>query len=230
MSFLQISHTLCVATPRLVFFVMKFPSVIFKFARFRVFLTILLFFAVSFYASNAFAWQSDNGDGTFKNPILYADYADPDIIRVSNDFYMVSTTFVDSPGVTVLHSMDMVNWEILSHCATNVDGGNVFNLIGGTAYGSGYWAASIRYRNGTFYVAVQPTFANGRIYYAAGPSGPWSFYELDRNIDDPGLFFDNDGTGYIVFGHGPQSIATLNADCSQIVAVSNDVVDSGGEG
>jgi beta-xylosidase len=65
--------------------------------------------------TRADAWQSDNGDGTFKNPVLYADYPDPDIIRVGRDFYMVSTTFADSPGINVLHSKDLVNWEIIRH-------------------------------------------------------------------------------------------------------------------
>ena len=82
--------------------------------------------------------------------MLYADYPDPDIIRVTNDFYMVSTTFVDSPGINVLHSKDLVNWEIVSHCATNRDGGDAYNLIGGTAFQAGFWASSIRYYNGTF--------------------------------------------------------------------------------
>jgi beta-xylosidase len=71
------------------------------------------------FADSARAWQSDNGDGTFKNPVFYADNADLDIIRVTNDFYMVSTTFVDSPGINVLHSKDLVNWELVSHCAAN---------------------------------------------------------------------------------------------------------------
>jgi endoglucanase len=190
----------------------------------------VLFVLVSLSQQRARAWQSDNGNGTFNNPVLYADYPDPDIIRVNDDFYMVSTTFVDSPGITVLHSKDMVNWEIASHCATNVDGGNAFNLIGGTAYESGFWASSIRHRNGMFYVAVNPTFTNGRIYYATNAAGPWQYHQLNQAIYDPGLFFDTDGTGYIAYGHGPQSIATLNSDCSQIVAVSNNVVNSGGEG
>lgn len=70
-----------------------------------------------FFANSARAWQSDNGDGTFKNPVLYADYHDPDIIRVANDFYMVSTIFVDSPGINVLHSKDLVNWEVVCRLA-----------------------------------------------------------------------------------------------------------------
>jgi beta-xylosidase len=180
---------------------------------------------------SAHAWQSDNGDGTFKNPVLYADYADPDIIRVSNDFYMVSTTFVDSPGVTVLHSRDMVNWEIASHCATNLDGGNTYNLIGGAAYQAGFWASSIRYYNGTFYVLANPTFANSRLYYATNAAGPWQYYQLNQVVYDAGLFFETNGTGYIVFGYSPrQSVATLNANYSQILSVSNNVVNSGGEG
>lgn len=176
------------------------------------------------------AWQSDNGDGTFTNPVLYADYPDPDIIRVGEDFYMVSTTFVDSPGITVLHSQDLVNWRILSHAAEVVDGPDSCSMIGGTAYRGGFWASSIRYYGGTFYIAVQPTFANGRIYYAANPAGPWNYYQLDRNIYDPGLFFDTDGTGYIICGHGPQSIMTLNSACSAVVSQANNVIDSGGEG
>src|SRR5512143_1533161 len=92
-------------------------------------------------ATAAQARQSDNGDGTFTNPPLYADYPDPDIIRVGSDFYMVSTTFVNSPGINVLHSQDLVNWEIVSHVAATLDGGNAYNLIGGTAYRAGLWAS-----------------------------------------------------------------------------------------
>jgi endoglucanase len=186
--------------------------------------------AAGLFTMAAYSWQSDNGNGTFKNPVLYADYADPDIIRVTNDFYMVSTTFVDSPGITVLHSQDLVNWEIASHCATNLDGGNAYNLIGGTAYQSGFWASSIRYYNGTFYVVANPTFANSRIYYATNAAGPWQYYQLNQVTYDPGLFIDANGAGYIVAGHGPQSVFVLNPGFSQIVAVSNNVVNSGGEG
>jgi beta-xylosidase len=181
-------------------------------------------------AHGAYAWQSDNGDGTFTNPVLYADYPDPDIIRVGEDFYMISTTFVNSPGITVLHSQDMVNWDIIGHAASTVDGGNAYNMVGGTAYRGGFWASSIRYHDGTFYIAVQPTFANGRIYYAADPAGPWNYYQLDRNIYDPGLFIDDDDTGYIISGHGPQSVMTLNSTYSAVVSQVNDVINSGGEG
>ncbi len=183
-----------------------------------------------FGLDRAQAWQSDNGDGTFTNPPLYADYPDPDIIRVTNDFYMVSTTFVDTPGINVLHSTDLVNWEIVSHAATNLDGGNRYNMIGGTAYRGGFWASSIRYYNGTFYVVANPTFANSRIYYTTNIAGPWQCYQLNQVTYDPGLLIDTDGKGYIVAGHGPESVFVLNANFSQIVAVSNNVVNATGEG
>jgi beta-xylosidase len=186
---------------------------------------------LSLCRERAVAWVSDNGDGTFKNPVLYADYPDPDIIRVSNDFYMVSTTFADSPGLTLLHSKDLVNWEILSHAATNLDGGSVYNMVGGTAYRAGFWASSLRYYNGTFYLLANPTFANSRIYYATNAAGPWQYYQLNQVTYDPGLFIETNGTGYIVYGYSPaQSVALLNANFSAIVSVSNNVLSSGGEG
>ena len=61
------------------------------------------------------AWTSDNGNGTFTNPVLYGDYPDPDIIRVGRDFYLVTTTFVSVPGIEVLHSRDLINWEIAGY-------------------------------------------------------------------------------------------------------------------
>ncbi len=189
-----------------------------------------LFCVCSGFTPQARAWQSDNGNGTFTNPVLNADYPDPDITRVGNDFYMVSTTFVNSPGIKVLRSSDLVNWELVGHAASTLDGGNLYNMIGGTAYRQGMWASSIRYRNGTFYVAVQPSFSAGRIYYATNPAGPWSYYQLDRGIYDPGLFFDDNGTGYIVCGHGPQSVMQLNANYSAIVSQVDNVINSGGEG
>jgi beta-xylosidase len=179
----------------------------------------------------AYAWQADNGNGMFNNPVLYADYPDPDIIRVTNDFYMVSTTFADSPGINVLHSKDLVNWEIVGHCCTNLDWSPLYNMVGGTAYRQGFWASSIRQYNGTFYVVANPVGANARMYYATNAAGPWQYYELNQGLYDPGFLIDTNGAGYIFYGYSPQqSVAVLNANFSQIVSVSNSVVLSGGEG
>ncbi len=80
---------------------------------------------------NVFAWQSDNGDGTFSNPVLYADFPDPDIIRVDTNFYMVSTTLAGFPGISVFRSQDMVNWEIIFHTATTLNGSGAYNTVDG---------------------------------------------------------------------------------------------------
>jgi beta-xylosidase len=180
---------------------------------------------------NARAWQSDYGDGTYRNPPLYADYPDPDIIRVGDDFYMVSTTFVDSPGINVLRSKDLVNWEIVSHAAADVNGGSKYDLTDGNAYRGGFWAASIRYYQGTFYILDNPTFGNARIYYATNIVGPWQYHQLNRPAYDPGLFIDTDGTGYIICGNTHLSLLTLNSNYSEVVSAKDDLlVHRGSEG
>ena len=146
-----------------------------------------------------FAWQSDNGDGTFTNPPLYADYPDPSMIRVGNDFYFASTTFVDVPGLVILHSQDLVNWEIVSHCISSFPSGSAYDMIGGVKYGDGCFAPGLAYNNGTFYVAVTLNGEATRIYYATNAAGPWSYNQLSAGYFDPCLFFDN-GTPYLVWG------------------------------
>mgnify|MGYP001550248468 FL=1 len=175
---------------------------------------------LSFGISSAVAWQSDNGDGTFTNPPLYADFPDPDIIRVGGDFYFVTTTFVNSPGVTILHSRDLVNWEYISHVVQRLDGNPKYDLTDGGEYRHGFFAASIRHHNGTFYVVVTPVGQNTRVYYSKDIRGPWQYHLLDRAAFDPGLFIDSDGTGYIATSGGWDGHVTLlklNGDFSKIV-------------
>jgi beta-xylosidase len=100
-------------------------------------ISVVFLCVLGFCINHGYAWQSDNDDGTFTNPVFYADYPDPDIIRVGS-VYMVSTTFVDSPGINVLHSQDLVDWEIISHTSSTLDGGNAHNMVNGqTAYRAG---------------------------------------------------------------------------------------------
>jgi xylan 1,4-beta-xylosidase len=161
---------------------------------------ILIFIFLVTCASLFAEWQSDNGDGTFKNPPLYADYPDPSIIRVGNDFYLASSTFVNSPGLVILHSQDLVNWEIASHCISSLPTGGAYDMIGGVKYANGCFAPSLAYNNGTFYVAVDLNGDGGtRIYHATNPAGPWSYNQLSTGYFDPCLFFDN-GTPYIIWG------------------------------
>ena len=88
------------------------------------------------------------------NPPIYADYPDPDIIRVHNDFYFSTTTFIDVPGLTILHSQDLVHWEIVTHLVPQLTGSPNYNITNGIQnYGNGVFASSLRYYNGTFYCA-----------------------------------------------------------------------------
>ena len=87
---------------------------------------------------------------TYKNPILYADYSDPDVARVGEDYYMVSSSFTYIPGVPLLHSRDLVHWELINHCVKELP----FEKYALPCHGSGTWAPSIRYHEGTFFVFI----------------------------------------------------------------------------
>ena len=148
------------------------------------------------------SFSADNGDGTYTNPPLYADFPDPDIIRVGDDFYMVSTTFVNSPGLAVLHSKDLVNWTTINNVIDRLQGHPGYDMNGGPLYRNGVFAPSIRYRNGTFYVAVQPngTGQGLQIYHTQDPAGDWQLNQLNGGAFDPGLFFDDNGSPYVIYG------------------------------
>ena len=166
-----------------------------------------------------YAYQSDNGNGTFKNPVLYADYPDPSIVRVGDYFYMASSTFAGVPGLVICKSEDLVNWEIAGHCISSYNG-DAYNLQGGTKYGNGCFAPSIAYRDDTFYVVVTPNGENTRIYYAKDVSGPWNCNILKGVYFDPALFFEDDGTPYIAYGGAWQnqiSMIKLNTTLTSVV-------------
>ena len=96
--------------------------------------------------------QSDNGDGTYTNPVISADFPDPDVICVDSTYYMVSTTMYIFPGVTVLKSHDLVNWEYCSNAVQRFDFGKCYNLDGCNRYSKGQWATSLKYNNGKYYL------------------------------------------------------------------------------
>ncbi|MFZ5986644.1 MAG: family 43 glycosylhydrolase [Bacillota bacterium] len=170
-----------------------------------------------------YAWQSDNGDGTFNNPPLYADYPDPSMIRVGDYFYLATSTFAGVPGLVILKSEDMVNWEIAGHCISSFTGNNAYNLEGGTKYGNGCFAPSIAYKDGTFYVAVTLNGERTRIYYAKDVAGPWSYNLLGGSYFDPCLFIEDDGTPYLAYGGAWQnqiSMVQLNSNLSSTTGSS----------
>lgn len=183
--------------------------------------------------ASAQVWRSDQGDGTYRNPVLYADYPDPDIIRVGQDFYFVSTTFVNAPAIVILHSRDLVNWTIATHVQPRLDGSARYDLKEGGDYRRGFYAASLRHHRGQFFLVVTPVGQKTRIYRAASITGPWTYITLDRAAFDPGLFFDDDGTGYIVTAEGSDgtvTLLTLNADYSAVKQARVILYNEGAEG
>ncbi len=152
-------------------------------------------------------YWGDQGDGTYRNPIIAADFSDPDPIRVGEDYYMVSSTFESSPGVSVLHSRDLVNWEILGGVFDNMDEiSEEFTWKRMNRYNAGVYAPTLRYHDGKFWVFVN-FFTDG--FFAANatnPAGPWTVWQLkDKNgkplktvkWTDPCPFWDEDGKAYL---------------------------------
>lgn len=178
-------------------------------------------------------WRADQGDGTYRNPVLFADYPDPDIIRVGRDFYFASTTFANVPGITILHSRDLVSWRIAGHVLDRLEGDPRFDLKDGGVYRRGFFATSLRHRGGRFYLAVTPVGMKTRLYRSKAVTGPWTYVELDRQAFDPGLFFDDDGTGYIATAEGSDgtiTLLTLNRDYTAVAKSELVYFNKGAEG
>ena len=94
-------------------------------------------------------WVADKGNDQYKNPVINADYSDPDAIRVGDDFYMISSSFTQIPGLPILHSKDLVNWKLIGHALAKQPPFDVYDKV---QHGAGVWAPSIRYHNNEFYI------------------------------------------------------------------------------
>jgi beta-xylosidase len=156
--------------------------------------------------------KSDNGDGTYTNPVIPADYPDPDVIRVGDTYYMVSTTMFIFPGVTLLRSQDLVNWEYCSNAVQRFDVSKCYDLDSCNRYGHGQWATSLKYNNGKFYLLFITLNEGGFLCSASKPEGPWDVRKLPKGFYDPGLFFDEDGRIYVAHGYGKTSITELDTN------------------
>jgi xylan 1,4-beta-xylosidase len=184
-------------------------------------ISILLLLTGLFFSFNVavFAWVSDNGNGTYTNPILNADYPDCAVCRVGSDFYMVSSTFVSFPTVPILHSKDLVNWEIIGYAATDMNTGISYNLTNSyDQYGHGSWAPTICYRNGTFYVGIYESNGKFILCTATNPAGPYNSSNFSVGFHDPGLFIDDDGTGYVFYAANDVRVAKLGVDYKSVVS------------
>lgn len=175
---------------------------------------------------------ADNGDGTFTNPLIHADFPDPDIIRVDDTYYLVTTTMFYFPGATILKSKDLVNWEYCANPLQQIGSSDAYNLQNGFHhYSKGQWAPSLKYHDGKFYLHFvafdHAQFADGGgfILTAADPEGKWEMRKLEGFYYDAGLLFDGDET-YIAHGIDNISVAQLDSDfkavrTEQVISVGN---------
>ena len=155
------------------------------------------FHAAEFVEENEKIWVADQGDGTYKNPVLYADYADPDAIRVGEDYYLVASSFCNTPAIPVLHSKDLVNWKVINYVMDRIP----FNRYDTPVHGGGVWAPSIRYFQGEYYVFIPLSDEGIWMCKTTDPRGEWSDPVCVKNVTgwiDPCPFWDEDGKAYVV--------------------------------
>lgn len=174
------------------------------------------------------SWTADNGNGTFTNPLFYDEFSDPDLIRVGDDFYLAGTTMHSVPGLVVLHSKDLVNWEFMSYCFSRFEDlglGDNFKLKGGKEeYGQGIWAPCIRFHDGKFYIFSNINGIGLQVFIAENPAGPWKHINMGGRIYDLSVLFDDDGKIYAVHKYNEVHLTEIKPDFSGYVEGSDRVI------
>ncbi|MCB2379877.1 glycoside hydrolase 43 family protein [Hymenobacter sp. BT635] len=160
-------------------------------------------------------WVPDLGNGTYKNPVLYADYSDPDVVRVGNDYYLTSSSFNAVPGLQILHSTDLVNWSIIGAVFTQQPPQARYDV---PQHGNGVWAPAIRYHKKEFYIYYPDPDLGIFMTKAKNPAGPWSVPVCVKEAKgwiDPCPLWDADGQAYLAHG-----FAGSRAGFKSVLAVS----------
>lgn len=160
-------------------------------------------------------WVSDNGNGTYTNPVLYADYSDPDVIRVGDDFYLTASSFNCIPGLPILHSKDLVNWELIGHALLKQPPYEVFSKV---QHGGGVWAPCIRYHKNEFYIYYPDPDFGIYMVKATNPAGPWTepvMVQSGKGLIDPSPLWDDDGKAYLTY-----ALAGSRAGVKSVILIS----------
>ncbi len=153
------------------------------------------------------------------NPVIWADVPDMSIIRVGDTYYMSSTTMHMSPGVPIMKSGDLINWEIISYAYSTLGDNDELNLMNGkNAYGRGSWASCIRYHNGTYYVSTFSSTTNKTYIWSTKDieKEPWKEISFSPSFHDHTLVFDDDGRVYLIYGNKKLTLVELNTDLSGV--------------
>ncbi len=181
-------------------------------------------------------WNPDNGDGTYTNPVINADYSDPDVVAVGDDYYMTASSFNCIPGLPILHSKDLVNWELIGHAVTKLQPASEFDQ---PSHGNGVWAPCISYHNGEFYIYWGDPDYGVFMVKAKDPAGKWSdplCVIPGKGMIDTSPLWDEDGRVYLVNGWANSrnrfasviTVRELNAEGTQ--AISDPVIVFDGNG
>ncbi len=160
-----------------------------------LFLAVFILFSISAYPQ---PWPADLGNGKYKNPILFADYSDPDVCKAGDDFYLTASSFNCTPALPVLHSRDLVNWELIGYALDKLEPLDVFDKV---RHGNGVWAPAIRFHNNEFYIYYPDPDYGIYMIKAKDPRGPWSkpvLVQAGKGWIDPCPFWDEDGKAYLV--------------------------------
>jgi beta-xylosidase len=161
---------------------------------------------------NQGSW-GDQGDGTYKNPVLPGDFSDPDVIRVGGDYFFITSTFQYSPGVAVLQSKDLVNWQYLSHCVSDLTQmGPELNWDRMNRYNRGIYAGTIRHHAGKFWVFWTTMDEGVFMTTATNAAGPWAAVTRvwnSKGWDDPAPFWDDDGQAYLILSNPGNTTESL---------------------
>jgi beta-xylosidase len=177
-------------------------------------------------------WVPDRGDGTYRNPIIHADYSDPDVVRVGDEFYMVSSSFHCTPGLPLLHSRDLVNWTIIGHAIKNLPHSRYAQV----QPGCGIWAPSIRFHGGKFHVFFPMPDEGIYVVTAEDPAGTWSephLVQAGKGLIDPCPLWDDDGQAYLVHAYAASRagikhclrVCPMAADASRLLGEGTIVFD-----
>ncbi|WP_320017937.1 glycoside hydrolase 43 family protein [Labilibaculum manganireducens] len=178
-------------------------------------------------------WKSDNEDGTYTNPILNADYSDPDVIRVGDDYFMTASSFNCSPGLPILHSKDIVNWKIVNYALPHLNYKECFDV---PQHGKGVWAPSIKFHNGAYYIYWGDPDWGIYMVKTNNPFGKWSnpvLVKEAKGVIDPSPLWDEDGNVYLVTAWAASraninsvlTIWEMNAEGTKIISEGKHVFD-----
>ena len=160
--------------------------------------------------------SADTDANHFTNPVIFGDFPDPDVIRVGDTYYMVSTTMHIFPGATILQSKDLVNWEYACNPLESIEASDAYSLIGGKQrYSRGQWATSLQHKNGKFYMLFTTLDEGGYLLTADNIKGPWKKQRLENGFYDCGILFDGDDT-YIAYGINNIHIAKVDENFKRI--------------